>query len=520
MLTKPQLDKIVTSANTFKNSWNSEFWTVGAYTIPSRNYIWREKGLPENLKQIQLFTTAGRQGSQVFIARVQNRLTPFGKSWVNIIPQDSVNDAYKQELRDFLAVFSDDVNEYKTEIKLDKVLNEAYYDLILGTAVLVKQNTITGLKYVNIPLIDIKLGLENEQSVVREFKMCPVQLFATYPELRKNTGMIGKHIVTKENELEEMAFQDVMYFDPRTQKYEYYLRQDGETILCRTYKKSVYKILHWDKPADMPYGDGVGMKALPALKRLNAYIKANLEILPFAFPMFIAQNNALFDKNITFKPGGIIRTNGDPSQVIPVQLAQQANRFQLEIQREEMEIKQIMLDYTLPSDPKDMTAAEVYARTNPQDEMINASMMKLTDVIKDIVMDIVEYLYTSRAQKYGLKMPFEEFSKMIEIQIGNGSDIDTQTINKIAQYVGFVGQFDPQAIYQSLRRSQMLVTLQKAMGLPQDIIATKTEIEEAQAQAAEAQGQAVQADIEAQMAIDNNKENAVAQRELIKQQGV
>lgn len=520
MLTKPQLDKIVNSANEFKNSWNSTFWTVGAYTIPSRNYIWRQKGLPEELKQIPLFTTAGRQGSQIFIARIQNRLTPFEKPWVNLSPKDNVNDAYKQELRDFLASLSDDVNGYKEKIKLDKVLNESYYDLILGTAVLLKQNTITGLKYVNIPLIDVKLGLEENQSVVRDFKMCPVTAYATYPELRKNPGMIGKHIVTKENEMEELPFQDIMCYNEKTQRYEYYLRQDGEIILSRVYKKPAYKIMHWDKPADMPYGDGVGLKALPALQRLNAYIKANLELLPFAFPMFIAQNNALFDKNITFKPGGIIRTNGDPNQVIPVQLSQQANRFQLEIQREEMEIKQIMLDYTLPSDPKDMTAAEVYARTNPQDEMINASMMKLTDVIKEIVTDIVEFIYRTKAQEYGLTIPYEQFIEMVDIQIGNGSDIDTQTINKIAQYIGFVGQFDPQAIYQSLRRSQMLVTLQKAMGLPQDITATKEEIEEAQAQAAEAEGQAAQAQIEAEMAIDNNKENAIAQRELIKQQGV
>ena len=152
--------------------------------------------------------------------------------------------------------------------------------------------------------------------------------------------------------------------------------------------------------------------------------------------------------------------------------------------------------------------------------MINASMMKLTDVIKDIVADIVEFLYRTKAPEYGLKMPYEQFIEMVDIQIGNGSDIDTQTINKISQYIGFVGQFDPQAIYQSLRRSQMLVTLQKAMGLPQDITATKEEIEEAQAQAAEAEGQAAAAQMEAQMAIDTNKENAIAQRELIKQQGV
>lgn len=520
MLTKIQLDKIINSANTFKSSWNSEFWTVGAYTIPSRNYIWRQKGLPEELKQIPLYTTAGRQGSQIFIARIQNRLTPFGKPWVNLMPKDSVNDAYKQELREFLGVFSDEVNEYKEKIGFDKVLNEGYYDLILGTSVFLKQNTITGLKFANIPLIDVKLGMEEVQSVVRDFKMCAVTAYATYPELRKNPGMIGKHIVTKENEMEELPFQDIMYFNQKTQRYEYYLRQDGETVLYRVYKKPAYKIMHWDKPADMPYGDGVGMKALPALKRLNAYIKANLELLPFAFPMFIAQNNALFDKNITFKPGGIIRTNGDPNQVIPVQLSQQANRFQLEIQREEMEVKQIMLDYTLPSDPKDMTAAEVYARTNPQDEMINASMMKLTDVIKDMVMDIVEFLYRTKAQSYGLTMSYEEFADLIDVQIGNGSDIDTQTINKITQYVGLVGQFDPQAIYQSLHRSELLVTLQKAMGLPQDIVATKEEIDEASAAAAEAEGQAAQAQIESQMAIDANKENAIAQRELIKKQGV
>ena len=137
-----------------------------------------------------------------------------------------------------------------------------------------------------------------------------------------------------------------------------------------------------------------------------------------------------------------------------------------------------------------------------------------------MVMDIVEFLYRTKAQSYGLTMSYEEFADLIDVQIGNGSDIDTQTINKITQYVGLVGQFDPQAIYQSLHRSELLVTLQKAMGLPQDIVATKEEIDEASAAAAEAEGQAAQAQIESQMAIDANKENAIAQRELIKKQGV
>jgi hypothetical protein len=224
--------------------------------------------------------------------------------------------------------------------------------------------------------------------------------------------------------------------------------------------------------------------------------------------MFIAQNNAIFDKSIEFKAGGIIRTNGDPNQVIPVHLAKQTNQFQLDIAKEEQNIKAIMLDYTLPNDPRQMTAAEVYARTQPQDELITSSVYRLTGVIREIAFDILENIFYMEILPTGFKMKWEDFKKLVKVDIGNGSEVDTNTIQKIQSYIQTVGQFDPQAVYQSLKRSELLVELQNSFGLPQNITSTAQEITEATQMEAQAQADAQSAQIEGQMAIDENKETA------------
>lgn len=507
MLTKSQISKIRSDIASYRTSWISEFYQCFAYTIPQRNYIWRTKGAPAgNLKQVQLLTAAGTQGAQMFIARIQNKLTPFGRDWIRLLPKDSLDDSTKTDLQGFLKQYEHECNEYKDEIKLDNVLNESYYDLIAGTAVLCKKNTLSGLEFQNIPLVDVSLGLERNQTVIRKFKMKLAELAAYYPEFLGRTR-IGTHIITKDTEMNDIDLCEMTYFNESTRVWEYYLMEKDKILLYRSYRSSPFKVFHWDKPSDMPYGNGVGIKANPNIRRLNMYMKANLEILPFAFPMFLARNGALFDRNIEFKPGGIIRTTGDPREVIPIELNNGSRRFELEMEREEQEIKRIMLDYTLPSDPRQMTAAEVYARTDPQEVVISTSAYRLTDVLQDIAIDIMFHIYETKLQFIeGFDMTFEELLDMIDVKIGNDSDVDSQTIQKIQSYIGTVGQFDPQAVYQSLKRSDMLESLQDAFALPTDIKRTSEEIDEQVRQDAAMQAEIQNREMQAQMTVDTNKE--------------
>lgn len=519
MLTKIELSKKSKEISEMKNAWNSEFWKCFAYTQPQRNYIWRMKGMPSGDKQIPLYTSAGTQGTQIFISRIQNRLTPFGKDWIQFTPKESISDDYKEQLQVLLDGLSARANEYKRMIELDRVLNEAYYDLIAGTAIIQKMNTVNGLKFINVPLTDIDLGTEAKQTAKRCFKIPLNTVGVMFPELR-GKKQIGSRRITENNKEDDVELTDMTCFNEQTQMWDYYLREQDDVILTRTFETSPFKILHWDKAFDMPFGNGIGLKANPNLRRLNAFIKANLELLPFAFPMFIAQNNALFDKSIEFKAGGIIRTNGDPKQVIPIRLSESMNRFQLEIQQEEQNIKSIMLDYTLPNDPRQMTAAEVYARTQPQEELITTSVYRLTSVIKDIALDILENIFKFEIAPSGFQMEWEQFKGLVDVNIGNGSDIDNQMIQKIQAYIGTVGQFDPTAVFQSLKRSETLVELQKSFGLPQNITTTVSEINETVEVQAQAQAQAAAAQIEGQMAVDANKENSKALAEANKEGGL
>ena len=502
-----------------KIAWNDEFYNCFSYTQPQRNYVWRLKGIPANQKQIQLFTSAGTQGAQIFVSRMQSRLTPFGKEWIQFRPNKSVSDDIKEELQELLGRCSNRANEKKKAINLDTKLNECYYDLVAGSAVLQRQDTVRGVNYECVPLTDIELGMEEHQTVKRCFKIPMVNIGSMYPELR-GKKKIGSKYITEENKMDDIELTDITYYNTETETWEYYLREQDNIVLTRKLRTSPFKIFHWDKAFDMPFGNGVGIKANPNLRRLNAYIKAKLEILPFAFPMFIAQNNAIFDKSIEFKAGGIIRTNGDPKQVIPINLSKDTSSFQLEIMTEEQNIKAIMLDYTLPNQPRTMTAAEVYARTQPQEELITSSVYRLTNVIKDIAMDLLFEIYNFELVPAGFNMPWEEFKAMVHVEIGNGSEVDVATVQKIQAYIGTVGQFDPQGIYQSLKRSETLVELQDAYALPNNIKSTVDEIEEITQIQAQAQANAQVAQVESQMAIDDNKENAKVMAEAQKEESV
>lgn len=512
MLNSQQLSKIRAAAHTAKQAWNGEFFEAMAYTQPERNQIWRVKGgFPGNLKQIPLFTQAGKIGTDIFVARIQNKLTPYEKPYFSFKPKPSFATQYEAELRDLCAQVSERVNERKNELKLDDVLNEAYYDLAAGTAAIVKENTINGIRFKKLTITEYSLGTESHQSVCREICLAPNLVGVYFPELR-GLREIGGRATFGPSSDDDMKLQDTLYFNERSNMWEYYLQCNEKILLTRTYKRSPIHLFHWTRASDMPYGVGVAMKAKPALKRLNSYIKCKLELIPFAFPMFLSTAGNFLDRNIDFKPGGRMFVR-DISGVQPVQLSQAKTDFMLEIQSEELAVKQTMLDYTLPNDPRQMTAAEVYARQNPQDEMVSIAVSKMTSTIREIGWDIFDDVY-NRELAGITNITLEQFHEILECDVNNDAQMDAQEVNKILQYIQTVGLFDPAAIYQSLNRGRTLERLEKAYNLPIEITHTAEEIDAAAQADAEAQAATQAAAIQAQMAVDANKEQNKAAAQI------
>lgn len=512
MLNSQQLLKIRNSANTAKQAWNGEFFEAMAYTQPERNEIWRVKGgFPGNLKQIPLFTQAGKIGVDIFVARIQNKMTPYEKPYFSFKPKPSFSTEYEAELRDLCSQMSERVNERKNELKLDDILNEAYYDLSAGTAAIVRENTIHGIHFKKLTITEYALGTERNQSVCREICIPANMVGVYFPELR---GMkeIGGRATWGPGSDDDMKLQDTLYFNERTNMWEYYLQCQEKILLTRQYKRSPVHLFHWTRASDMPYGTGVAMKAKPAIKRLNSYIKCKLELIPFAFPMFLSTAGNFLDRNIDFKPGGRMFVR-DIAGVQPVQLSQAKNDFMLEIQQEELAIKQTMLDYTLPNDPRQMTAAEVYARQNPQDEMVSISVSKMTSTIKEIGWDIFDDVY-ARELAGITNITLDQLHEILDCEVNNDAQMDTQEVNKILQYIQTVGLFDPAAIYQTLNRGRTLERLEKAYNLPIEITRTAEEIDAAAQADAEAQAAQAQAAVQAQMAVDANKEQNKAAAQI------
>lgn len=511
MMTKEELQTLKQSVMQSKQSWDSVFYDTFAYTQPERNYVWRMKGgNPGNLKQVDLFTTAGKIGTAVFVSRIQNKLSPYEKPYFSLKCKESVEDDVESQMRDFADSLSDRMNERKNELHLDDILTESYYDLVVGTACIQRANTANGLSFHKIPLTDFALGTENNQTVIRKFKLPGVLIGSMFPELL-GQNRIGSAYITKSTRWEKISLCDILFYNETLKQWEYYLTQGDEIVLTRVYTDSPYYIFHWDRAADMPFGTGVGQKALPVLKRLNGYIKCNLQLIPFKFPMFISRNGNVLDRNVQMKPGAFIWTR-DPSAVVPVTLSNGNTNFVLDIQKDEMEVKQLFLDYTLPADPRTMTAAEVYARTQGSDEIVYSNVARLTNVIKAIGWDILRDIYATELAGV-VNFSFDYLKQVFDLEINNESSVDNNLVQKIQAYIATVGQIDPQAVWQSISRSDTLVELQKGFNLPVNIRRTESEIDEVVAADAQAMQQAQQAQVQAQMDIDTNKQMAEAEKE-------
>lgn len=509
-LSEKEVNKIIDKCNSTKNSWNSYYWLVFSYTQPERNIIWRENdGFPGNLKQIPLYTNAGKTGANIFVARIQGQLTPANKKYFNFNFKESAEP--EQEIREIVELMTTRVNEIKEELNLDEVFNQAYFDLVAGTACIMREDSADGIKFKCLPINSYSLDNSDKQSISRKIKTEVGKVGLMFPELRGKT-IKGKNPNNPAQREEEIELEDLLYYNPNKKNYEYYVRIDKQILLTRQYKKSPFHIFHWNKASDMPFGVGVGMQAIPAIKRLNNFIKIKLQLLPFKIPMFMATSGNIMDNNIEFKPGHILTVN-DPQGVQPLPLSNADTNFDFDIEREELSIKQTFLDYTLPADPKQMTAAEVYARSNPQDEMIALNIARLTRVIKEIGWDIFDHIFeTEVGRESGISL--EQLHETLECQINNEAELDQNTIQKLSNYIAMLGQFDPAGIWQSLDRTKTLSLLAKSFNLPSEIRMSEEEIQNSVQQQEQAMQEAQQQEIQAQMAIDANKQNAQAGREM------
>lgn len=512
MLTQKQLSEVVKKAKLHKSTWTSHFWEVFAYTQPDRNYIYRSSKVSSStaLKQIPLYTSVGKTGCDIFVNRIQTALAPINKDFIRFNPTARLSAQDKEDLDPLCVELSRAVNQAKQQTNLDEVLHDCFYDLVAGTGIIFRNNTMDGVRYEKVRLDAVALGTEQHQTVVREFNLCARDIGIVYPELFGATR-IGNFYLNDSTAQEQVDLQDVLYFNEANRKWEYYLRKDEDVLLHRVYETSPYYIFHWSRSSDMPFGDGVGSKALPNIKRINSYIKCSLELMPFAFPMFVASEGALFSNDLQYKPGAIITVRGDPNQVVPINMQTQKANFQLEIDKEELQVKQIMLDYTLPTDPRQMTAAEVYARTSRTDEQIYGNVSLLTNVIKQIALDIAHDIYYQQGLHDALSMEWQDFIGLLDVEIINQTSQDQELINRINAYISNV-QFDPTAIWQGLKRSETLDALGKAYNIPSTLRNNAEEIDELVQEQLESQAQQQEAitqqNIGAQMMINASKKGA------------
>lgn len=144
--------------------------------------------------------------------------------------------------------------------------------------------------------------------------------------------------------------------------------------------------------------------------------------------------------------------------------------------------------------------------------MLYSNVSRLTNTIRAIGWDILEDIFNR--ELFGLvDFDFDYLKSIFDLDVNNESAVDINLVQQIQNYIATVGQIDPSAVWQSLPRSETLVKLQQGFNIPQELQRTAMEIDEATQQDAIAAQNALNTQVQAQMAVDTNKEQAIANRE-------
>lgn len=499
-----RLIKRYASAKSRSDVWQSIWDNAYSLIFPQRNLYRRLT--PGSPKSIFVFDGTAQIAANRFISQVHNGLTPLFSQWAELVPGDEVPDALKADIARSLQKTTDIVFKYLDSSNFNLVVNEAYHDLVIGTAAMLCLEGETDdepfiFRYV--PLQDLSLE-ETQQSdiknVWRTFLKVPViDIRGFWPKAKMS------------EELKRMAEKDTTsciniiegtLFDEKTKDYTYYVIDlSHKKILWEvTEKSSPWIIFRWDKTRGEVFGRGPGIKALPTINTLNLMAEFTLAAAELtAYPIYTAWDDSVFNPwTAKIRPKSIIpvapNPGGSASPIQPLPQAGQVQFAQLVMQDLRDQINKMF--FTDPIGPVDqnpqMTATEINLRNQQNLEEKAPSIGRIqVEFTEKLIKRMIFIL-----RKKGLIPNIEVNNK--EISINYRSDLgkldDVRNVNNLVQSAQMLQQIiGPQLTVGAFKLAQLPEYIAENMGVDLDLINSPAEIQAAQQQAQEqAQQQAPQ----------------------------
>lgn len=244
------------------------------YTQPYRNKFYWEYG--GERKGFEVFDTTAVAATVSFASKLMSALTPINQQFMKLAPGPQVKKEDAKTVEDILNNFNDILWRYIKKSNFSLAINESYFDIAVGTAVL---STVYGddnepLVFAAHPLCEVFLEpttMGVVKNLWRQFLIPACDAANIWPNARVPDIIKQKMYTYSGNTTVEYAEGNLVY----KKNGKYYYRnvvlciEAGEIVQDFHGPSSPWTVYRWDVPPRESYGIGVTTLAMPTIKTIN-----------------------------------------------------------------------------------------------------------------------------------------------------------------------------------------------------------------------------------------------------------
>lgn len=305
-----------TRAYSIFTQWISLLQACQHYTVPHRDIFYYTNYTQGTQKNGKVYDTTAVAATRTFVSKIQNALTPPQQVWAYLEAGINIPEEQRQMVNEYLQRTTDVIFNYLRHSNFDLAVSECYYDLAIGTAIMVINEGDTDeqpLRFYSIPLAQLAFEesingyIESAYRTWGEVKISEIEIM--WPNAILPSWMIAQ-LEQDPNATIKNLYEGVIYCHGDKKPYKYVLWIDSDIMLEEEDDSSKWIIFRWSKINNEVMGRGPVMDALPSILSLNEIARleltsANLNICK----PYMAYSDGVFNP-WTFKL--------EPNTVIPI----------------------------------------------------------------------------------------------------------------------------------------------------------------------------------------------------------
>lgn len=511
-------------AKTKAQEYKTHFEDIYSMFMPNRNLY------DSGTKSIQsfnreLYDTTGVLAIRTFVSQIHLALTPIGTEWLKLEAGSLVSTELKDKVNRAAQEYTSLIFKFINESNFDLAINEAYYELAVGTGAIVvnegdDENPLL-FSAVSIPFYFPEEGPYGTiETVWREFTNFPYRnINRTWRKAKIPAVLVDAY--TRDPNISVNLIEGTVW-DEEKQKFHYcVIHVESKSIIFEEYSpSSAWIVFRGFKRANEIYGRGPCDDALPTMQTLNKMVEYSLRSAQMTvLPMYAAVNDGYINPSmITLEPNSIISCNPNASPSNPPLFPiQGSGDFRLEqeiVQDLRDQINRIFFTDPLgPINDPAKTATEIMIRNQYALESKIPFFGRLVFELLDKLVSRIVYILQKKGLLKSIKLDGKELSVKYQSPLVQSQNLSSANqIIKFAQALqSLVG---PQLSLLAFDMADLITTLAQKMEIPLEVIKSSQEIQNVIAQIQKQQQDQAQAQQQQQNQLPSPPQGGLPQGQL------